>query len=435
LLPPDSPFINIDRSSRPARIFNWSFGIQREITPNLVAEATYVGNRGVWWTAPELDATDYNALQVSDLARYGLNINSDADRQLLLSPIGSPAVQARFPRFVVVNGTVPSVYPGFPATQPLNQALRLAPEFLGVPPFLGPPLGDTWYDALQTKVTKRFSHGISIQGSYTFSKNEVLGTSAATQYFTPGTPLINDVYNRAVNKQLAQNTTPSLLVISGMYVTPNWKRNRFLGQVTGGWQIATLLRYQNGALIQSPPSSNNLTTELARDSSNNPAVWGGGYTFWNPVAGQSCTAVDPNKKGFDPSATLALNGKAWVDAAPGQWGTAAPFYNNCRWQRQPTENLSFGRNFRIKERANLQFRVEFQNVFNRLFYSQPSVTGGFAPVNPNTPPANNNPNNGLSGGYGFVPYINGGCMNPQPAFGVTACQGPRSGQAVIRLTF
>ena len=431
LLPPDSPFINIDRSSRPARIFNWSFGIQREITPNLVAEATYVGNRGVWWTAPELDATDYNALQPSDLARFGLNINNAADRALLLEPINSPDVIARFPYLANPN----NVYKGFPASQPLNQVLRLAPEFLGVPPFLGPPLGDTWYDALQTKITKRFSHGVSIQGSYTFSKNEVLGTSAATQYFTPGTPLINDVYNRGSNKQLAQNTSPSLLVISGMYVTPNWKRNKFLGQVTGGWQIATLLRYQNGVLIQSPPSNNDLLNQLDRGSSNNPAVWGGGYTFWNTVAGQSCLAINPNQKGFDPTTTLALNGKAWVDAAPGQFGTAAPFYNNCRWQRQPTENLSFGRNFHIKERANLQFRVEFQNVFNRLFYSQPTVGGGFAPTNPTTPAMNNNPNGGLSGGYGYVPYINGGCMNPQPAFGVTACQAPRSGQAVIRLTF
>ncbi|MDE3158678.1 MAG: hypothetical protein KGM92_07910, partial [Acidobacteriota bacterium] len=92
---------------------------------------------------------------------------------------------------------------------------------------------------------------------------------------------------------------------------------------------------------------------------------------------------------------------------------------------------SFGRNFRIQERANLQFRVEFQNVFNRLFYSQPTVGNG---TNPATPPANNN-NGSLSGGYGYVPYTNGGCMNPQPAFGVTACPGPRSGQAVIRLTF
>jgi hypothetical protein len=425
LLPPDSPFINIDRSSRPGRILNWSIGIQREITPNVVAEATYVGNRGVWFTAPELDATDYNALTPQGLLKQGININNPVDQQLLLTPIASPAVIARFPYLANPN----NVYPGFPSSQPLNQALRLAPEFLGVPPFLGPPLGDTWYDALQIKLTKRFSQGLSMQGSYTYSKNEVLGTSASTQYFTPGTPLINDVYNRGINKQLAQNTTPSLLVISGMYVTPRVGQNKFVKNVLGGWQIATLLRYQNGALIQTPPSTNNLLTELDRGPSNNPALWGGGYTFWNPVAGQSCLSVNPNQKGFDPSKTLALNPNAWVDAAPGQFGVGAPFYNNCRWQRQPAENLSFGRNFRIKEKANLQFRVEFQNVFNRLFYSAPSV-GGFTAANPTTPAVHNNPNGGLSGGYGAVNYINGGCEAP-----AGGCPGPRTGQAVLRLTF
>jgi hypothetical protein len=321
---------------------------------------------------------------------------------------------------------------------------RVAPEFLGVPPFLGPPLGNTWYDALQVKLTKRFSHGLSMQGSYTFSKNDVLGVSASTQYFTPGTPLINDVYNRDQNKQLAQNTTPSLLVVSGMYMTPRIGQSKLIKNALGGWQIATVLRYQNGALIQTPPSTNNLLTELDRGPANNPALWGGGYTFWNPVPGQSCLAVNPNQKGFDPTTTLALNPNAWVDAAPGQFGAGAPFYNNCRWQRYPAENMSFGRNFRIKERANLQFRVEFQNVFNRLFYSAPSIAG-FTATNPTTPPVHNNPNGGLSGGYGYVNYINGGCEQPGgagvgngfgAAFGTSSgCPGPRTGQAVIRLTF
>ena len=38
---------------------------------------------------------------------------------------------------------------------------------------------------------------------------------------------------------------------------------------------------------------------------------------------------------------------AWAEPAPGQWGTAAPFYNNVRWQRQPAESMSFVRNFRM----------------------------------------------------------------------------------------
>ncbi len=51
--PLDSPFITIDTGTgRPPRIFQWSVGLQREIMPNLIIEASYVGNRGAWFTSP-----------------------------------------------------------------------------------------------------------------------------------------------------------------------------------------------------------------------------------------------------------------------------------------------------------------------------------------------------------------------------------------------
>jgi hypothetical protein len=419
-LVPDSPFINIDRSSRPGRVMTWSLGLQREILRNLVAEASYVGNRGVWFTAPELDLTDYNSLTPQVLASHGININNPADQQLLLTPISDPAVIQRFPGLANPN----NVYKGFPSDQPLNQVFRSAPQFVGVPPFLGPPLGATWYDALQVKVTKRYSHGLNMQGSFTWNKNEVLGTSASTQYFTPGTPLINDVYNYAQNKQLAANTRPLALVISGTYVTPQWGPNKLVRNVVRGWQLGTLLRYQSGALIQTPPSANNLLTELGRGPENNPAIWGGGHTFWNTVPGQSFFMIDPNQKGFDPTKQLALNPAAFVDAAGGQFGTSAPYYNGNRWQRQPAESMSFGRQFQMGKEGRyiFQVRAEFQNIFNRLSYSAPSV-GGFGNTSPATPAAHNNPGNGLSDGYGFVNYVNG------------AGDSPRAGQIVARFTF
>jgi hypothetical protein len=36
-----------------------------------------------------------------------------------------------------------------------------------------------------------------------------------------------------------------------------------------------------------------------------------------------------------------------------------------RGTRHPQENFNIGRNFRIKERMNLDFRGEFVNIFNR----------------------------------------------------------------------
>ena len=286
-MPPDSPFINIDRSSRPGRIITWSVGLQREIGRNMVVEASYVGNRGVWFTAPELDATDYNALtprpaekqrhQYPQPDRSGTPVDADQ------FSCGDP----RFPIFANPN----NVYPGFPGNQTLGQAFRPAPQFLGVPPFLGPPLGKTWYDALQVKATKRYSHGLSMQGSFTWSKNEVLGTSAATQYFTPGTPLINDVFNSGQNKQLAQNGRPAgpgdFRNLPHAQDHGDGKSMKLVSHVLRDWQIGTLLRYQSGALLPTPPSNNNLLTQLQIGPANNPATWGGGHTFYNRVPGQS----------------------------------------------------------------------------------------------------------------------------------------------------
>ena len=42
---------------RPARMLQYNVGLQREISRDLVVEASYVGNRGVWWERPPCSTT------------------------------------------------------------------------------------------------------------------------------------------------------------------------------------------------------------------------------------------------------------------------------------------------------------------------------------------------------------------------------------------
>ena len=56
-------------------------------------------------------------------------------------------------------------------------------------------MGDTWYDSLQVKFTKRYSHGLTAQVAYTFQKELTNGVNSNTSYLTPDAPLINDVFN------------------------------------------------------------------------------------------------------------------------------------------------------------------------------------------------------------------------------------------------
>ncbi len=432
LVPPSSPFISIaPNTARLPRIFQWSIGFQREIARNMVIEAAYVGNRGAWWTAPLLAQMNYNGVSPQALqSKYGINIQNPTDQQLLLTPISSPNVIARFPNLANPN----SVYPGFPGSEPLIAALVSEPQWYGgIPPFLGPPMGDTWYDSLQIKFTKRYSHGLTAGLAYTYQKELTNGVNSNTSYLTPNAPLIGDVFNPSLDKQISGFDIPQEVIINFNYTTPKIAATsqgmKALSWFARDWSLSGVLRYQSGVLIRTPPSNNNLLTELGVGPANNPALWGGGTTFQNRVPGQPLFLVNPNGH-FDPTTQLVLNPAAWTDAPAGQFGYSAPYFNDFRWQRQPAESLGIGRIFRIREGMSLQIRAEFQNVFNRLFYAIPANgvgIFGLPSTTPQTPAQNGNclgsTCNLLSAGYGYVNWVNGGSAQP------------RSGQLIARFTF
>ncbi len=424
---PNSPAIYIDPHNRPGRVFTWSLAVQREVMKDLVVEVAYVGNRGAYFPAPQMSQIAQNGMTPDSLQNlWGLDINNPTDRSLLTSQVSSAAVQARFPQFglVPVNGTltVPSVYNGFPASQPLIQAIRGTPQWGGLGPWIGPPMGKTWYDSMQMKVTKRYSHGLTVDANFTWAKGSVIGSASDSTYFLGGQALATDIYNFSNNKQLNQYVYPLATVISFTYVTPGLQADsrgmKLLSQVVHDWQVGAVLRYQSGGLVGNPTSLNLLTTQLAR---NSQAFGPAGTNFWNLSGQPRLNITDPNCGCFDPQHSQALNTAAWTDAPGGQWSSSAPYYNNFRWQRQPQEAMNFGRNFRFgpERRYNLFVRAEFQNIFNRTFLSTPSL------ANPNLPIATTNYvgttiNNS---GFGSIATLNG------------AGTSPRSGQLVARFTF
>ncbi len=110
-----SPSQQIDQNAgKPARTVQWSVGVQREITKNILAEAAYVGNRGVWWNSANIICP--NCLTQDILSKVGLSLNSADDLRLLGSPLNSP--------YAISRGFGNAPYPGFPMTQSVVQALR-----------------------------------------------------------------------------------------------------------------------------------------------------------------------------------------------------------------------------------------------------------------------------------------------------------------------
>jgi hypothetical protein len=383
-------------AGRPARQIQWSVGVQREVMRNLLIEATYVGNRGAWWNAGGLPCT--NCIQQQTLGSYGLDLNNAGDRTLLSSPISSAVAIAR--------GFTPP-YPGFPASATVAQAIRPYPQYGNITNWHWVPLGDTWYESLQIKATKRLSHGLEFGSAFTWAKQLTLGVE--DDFGRGGGVIVNDAFNRPNQKALSSYDQPFQLAISGSYTTPalhggnKLTGNKVVSWIARDWQIGTLLRYASGLPIPSPTSTNSLATYIFQS------------TLFNRVPGVPLYLQDLNCHCFDPNKNLVLNPAAWSNPAVGQWGTAAAYYSDFRYQRRPVENMSLARVFRIRERASLQIRAEFTNIFNRTQITNPSVT------NPLATPTFNNLGQTTSG-FG---YINVG----------TTFAPPRQGQLIARFQF
>jgi hypothetical protein len=382
-------------AGRPGRQMMWSIGLQREVTSNLLVEAAYVGNRGAWWEADSL--VNYNALTPQILATRGLSLNNPGDVQLLSSTLNSSLAASR--------GFNVAPYAGFPATSTVAQSLRPFPQFnSGLAPIWA-PLGDTWYNALQAKVTKRTSHGLEFTYTFTWSKQEANGGDIASS--AAATP-VNDVFNRQNSKYLSSFDQPLVSILALTYTLPKWGGNKVLSYAVRDWQINPFAQYSSGLPIQSPLANNQLSSTLFQT------------TFANRVPGVNPFAVDINCHCYDPLKTFVLNPAAWTNPATGQFGTAAAYYDDYRYQRRPVENIGLGRLFRIKERMTMNIRIEFTNVFNRAEPANPVATNAQATQ---TRAANGQ----VVSGFGALNTVN--------SITSTTFSPPRQGTMVARFTF
>jgi hypothetical protein len=319
----NSPAALVDpNAGRPPRLNQWSIGLQRAVTKDLLVEAAYVGNRGVWFPANNL--IDLNALTQERLRAFGLDINNANDQALLRSRLDSAAAAAR--------GFNRLPYATYSSANTVAQSLRPYPQFGNLAAKYA-PLGNSWYDSLQIKATKRYSHGLDLMATFTWQKE--LTTIGA----------VNDVFDRRSQKQISSLSEPFVLVFAGNYRVPQAGPTRLIRRLVGGWTLGGIMRYASGLPILVPTAQNQLAALLFRP------------TFASRVPGAPLFLKDLNCHCIDPNKEFVLNPNAWVDPPAGQFGTSAPYYNDYRYQRRPDEQLSFGRVFQIREGMTFQVRA------------------------------------------------------------------------------
>ena len=416
----------LDRETgRPMRLFQWNVTVERTLGRDIAVEAGYVGNRGVWEVAGTSLAPE-NALSQQTLA--GLGIPSSQFSNVTLSQAFNTSISglttAEKQALAAVGLTQFLPYSNFPQSQPVRQALVPFPQYTGLMAPAGAPLGKNWYDALQTKITKRFSHGVTANANYTYSKTLALTAT-------------NDPFNRNLGKNLSAYDVPNQLRISAQYEVPRLHegifKNKILSYIVSGWGTGWYMNYQSAALVGLPTSSGSAPISNFLGYGPGPeqlipgmSPWSVNWTDYSGV--HHTTPLDINCHCFDPTKTQVLNPAAFANVPNGQFAADQASYRFFRGPRLPSENANFSRNFRVKERYNFQIRAEFTNIFNRmvwpvaLFQSTAVNIGG---LNSTTAPTvyTSGPNKGLySGGFGTIV--------PE-----TTASGMRAGTVVARFSF
>jgi hypothetical protein len=200
------------------------------------------------------------------------------------------------------------------------------------------------YHALYLRFEKRFSKGLSVLSSYTFSK----AITNAPQYRNAGgangsenSPPQNS-YNLRAERGLASFDVRQRWVTSAVYALP------FKDRIFGGWQFSGILTLQDGFPF---------TINLAGDTAGIGGGTGGILVRANPVAGQSYRLSSDQK-----STARWFNTAAFIAPPAFQFGALGR--NTVIGPGLVDLDASVARKFRITERVSAQVRGEFFNLPN-----------------------------------------------------------------------
>jgi Carboxypeptidase regulatory-like domain/TonB dependent receptor len=232
------------------------------------------------------------------------------------------------------------------------------------------------YNSLQVTVRKQFSHGLTFQGAYTWSKDlTVLSFDGQTN--------VNNASNEAQQYGPAGFSRPQRFVINYSYVLPGDNVKGALGWVTRGWLVSGVTVVQGGT----PMSFYNTAGGTAYYGGANAGTGEGGSSTAQLAPGvtygQIAVGGSPQSHSIYTNGQLAglqyFNPNAFAPPPIiGSDGIATGFGNSGQGivlgPGQFNFDASLTKTMRIKERHTLQFRAEFFNLFNHPMFANPITT-------------------------------------------------------------
>jgi hypothetical protein len=201
--------------------------------------------------------------------------------------------------------------------------------------------GKSRYNALQTKITKRFSRGYSLLAHYTLQSHK--NNDGGYFFIDP-----------SVNYGPADFIRKHVFVLAGTAELPFAKGNRLLG----GWQVNVNATVMSGLPFQGGPSYRDAGQD--RDTGpNRPNLIG------DPQLGSGDGLTSP----YFNVTPIGSSGSAFGRPAKGTFGDLGR--NELRGPGFWNVDASLMKKFKITDQSNVELRVEAQNVFNHVALGNP----------------------------------------------------------------
>jgi len=246
-------------------------------------------------------------------------------------------------------------------------AKKLNPNFEGIN--IAKTNAHSWYNGMLMSFQRRFSGGLQVQVSYTYSKliAESDTDLKTTEVSTGGAGPLKEVYDLTTQRGLSSYDIRNVLSINYTYDIPFGRGWHGLpAHLFSGWRLSGIVKMQDGQPFW---ISRGIPTFLAG------LRGGSGQVSPNLVPGYTRDKITwgaPNKSNDPTGRQRYFNPAAYSLPGPRELGNVGkntligPGYNV--W------NASLSKNTKVGEGMNLEFRSEFFNVLNHPNFGQPGAT-------------------------------------------------------------
>ncbi len=380
----NAPLVSPDAGILPTAI-NWSFGIQRSLPGNVLVESTYVGTHnyhlGMWRKPNQVNPSYLTSLAPAAKAA-GLPVN-----EFLSLAIDDPRVVA-----AGIRAPWAGFQQTFGAGATVAQALRPFPQTGNIDNVLS-PVGSVSYNALQSKIQKRFSQGLTLLLAYTFSKtigdvDSVDAGFAGAENAIFAASFSQNYYDQRSERSVVSSAIPHVVALSYSYELPLGPGKPFLhkggvaGKIAGGWEVSAIHLYQSGRPVHIENWAFGSANPLrANDGFSFRADIVPGQPLINPNWNEHCSGPVADAPGRTPC-QFYINPAAFTQPAPGSFGNAGKFLPGLRTRPYYNEDISLIKRVKITERVGFSIQANFFNAFNRVVWGSGGANTFILPFAP-----------------------------------------------------